>query len=73
MNTAWKSGAPKGLKDVLESMDTFQSLAKNGWYSDELEERGRIVFKKLGKCFDIRPPVAAIEWDKLTNRRRVAE
>lgn len=64
---------PEGLDDLRKSMKCFQDLARVGWYDDELEEMGRIVFNKLGKVFDIRPPVAAVDWDKLTNRRGVSD
>lgn len=73
MNIVYKCTPPDGLKEVLKNIETFQRLAKHGWYADELEEMGRILFKSLGKCFDIRPPAAKVDWGKLTNRRGVAD
>jgi hypothetical protein len=67
----YKCTPPDGLEEVLKSIESFQSLANNGWYGDKLEEQGRVLFKKLGKCFNIKPPVASVDWDSMPNRRGI--
>lgn len=71
MIIGYRAERPEGLQDLVERMERFISLANNGWYSDELEEQGRITFKKLGKVFNIKPPVANVDWDKMPDRRGI--
>ena len=72
MNIGYKCGPPpKGTDKIKNDMECFLSLLKNGWYSDELEEMARITFKDLGKAFNIKPPVAKVDWDSMPDRRGI--